>query len=107
MSLLSYGRCGRRGRSMGVIVRIPTVLRRLTGGREELEASGSTVGEVFAELGKEHQEFLARITTESGQLRPFLNVFVNGEDIRFAQELETPVRDGDEVSIIPSIAGGR
>jgi sulfur-carrier protein len=91
---------------MSVTVRIPTVLRRLTAGQDELAAGGSTVGEVFAEVGREHGEFLNRIT-EGGEVRPFLNVFVNGDDIRFAQGLQTPVRDGDEVSIIPSIAGGR
>ena len=91
---------------MPVTVRIPTVLRRLTGGADELPAQGGTVGEVFAEVGREHQSFLDRIT-EGGEVRPFLNVFVNGDDIRFAQGLQTPVKDGDEVSIIPSIAGGR
>lgn len=91
---------------MSITVRIPTVLRRLTAGKDEVAAGGSTVGEVFAELGREHQEFLGRIT-EGGEVRPFLNVFVNGDDIRFAQGLATPVKDGDEVSIIPSIAGGR
>lgn len=91
---------------MSITVRIPTVLRRLTAGKDEVAAGGNTVGEVFAELGREHQEFLGRIT-EGGEVRPFLNVFVNGDDIRFAQGLATPVKDGDEVSIIPSIAGGR
>lgn len=92
---------------MSVIVRIPTVLRRLAGGQDELEATGATVGEVFAAVGHEHGDFLRRITTTAGEVQPFLNVFVNGDDIRFAQALGTPVRDGDEVSIIPSIAGGR
>lgn len=91
---------------MSVTVRIPTVLRKLTGGHDEVPASGATVGEVFSQVGSEHAEFLDRIT-EGGEVRPFLNVFVNGDDIRFAQGLQTPVRDGDEVSIIPSIAGGR
>jgi sulfur-carrier protein len=91
---------------MAVTVRIPTVLRRLTAGRDEIPATGSTVGEVLDELGRENSEFLARIT-DGGELKPFLNVFVNGDDIRFADGLRTPVRDGDEVSIIPSIAGGR
>jgi len=91
---------------MSVTIRIPTVLRRITGGRDEVAAAGGTVGEVFAEVGREHGEFLGRIT-DGGEVRPFLNVFVNGDDIRFAQGLQTPVRDGDEVSIIPSIAGGR
>lgn len=91
---------------MGVTLRVPTVLRRLTGNAAELSASGTTVAEVLQSVGKEHAAFLERVTTETGELRPFLNVFVNGEDIRFAQGLDTPVHDGDEVSIVPSIAGG-
>ncbi|MFO7260717.1 MAG: ubiquitin-like small modifier protein 1 [bacterium] len=92
---------------MPVTVRIPTVLRRLTGGRDEVVATGATVADVLADVGREYAGFLERITTEDGSLRPFLNVFVNGDDIRFAQDLRTPVRDGDEISIVPSIAGGR
>lgn len=92
---------------MSVTVRVPTVLRKLTDGQGELEAAGSTVGEVLQGVGAEHAELIKRITTDAGELRPFLNVFVNGEDIRFAQELGTGVADGDEISIIPSIAGGR
>jgi MoaD family protein len=65
------------------------------------------VGAVLETLGKQYPEFRSRITADSGRLRPYLNVFVNDQDIRFAQDLETPVNDGDEVSIIPSIAGGR
>lgn len=90
---------------MTVIVRIPTVLRQAAGGRDEVEVDGSTVAEVFAGVDVQHAGFLARVT-ESGEVRRFLNVFVNGNDIRFAQQLETPVGDGDEVSIIPSVAGG-
>lgn len=92
---------------MSVTVRVPTVLRKLTGGQEELEANGSTVGEVLQGVGAVHTELVERITTDAGELRTFLNVFVNGEDIRFAQDLGTSVEDGDEISIIPSIAGGR
>ncbi len=91
---------------MGAIVRIPTVLRRTTADQDEIEVAPGTVGEVFAELGKQYPDFLSRITGDSGKLRTFLNVFINGDDIRFAEELDTPVQDGDEVSIIPSIAGG-
>jgi molybdopterin synthase sulfur carrier subunit len=90
---------------MAVIVRIPTVLRQAAGGRDEVEVDGSTVAEVFAGVDGQHAGFLARVT-ESGEVRRFLNVFVNGNDIRFAKQLETPVGDGDEVSIIPSVAGG-
>jgi molybdopterin synthase sulfur carrier subunit len=91
---------------MSVTVRIPSVLRRATGGKDEVEGKGATVEEVLADVGRVHADFLARVTGEDGALRPFLNVFVNGEDVRFADELRTPVRDGDEISILPSIAGG-
>lgn len=91
---------------MAVTVRIPTVLRKLTADRDELSAEGATVGDVLSAVGREHGDFLRRITADDGTLRPFLNVFVNGNDIRFEDSLGTPVSDGDEVSIIPSIAGG-
>lgn len=91
---------------MSVTVRVPTVLQKLSGGQDELVVTGSTVAEVFTAVGESHQELFARITTDEGRVRPFLNVFVNGEDIRFASDLQTQVRDGDEISIIPSIAGG-
>jgi len=92
---------------MGVTLRIPTVLRKLTDGRDEVEAAGSNVGEVLRAVGERYPAFLEKVTSEGGAIRPFLNVFVNGEDIRFAGDLEAPVSDGDEVSIIPSVAGGR
>jgi sulfur-carrier protein len=91
---------------MSVKVRIPTVLQKLSGGSRELIVDGATVGQVLAAVGNDHRELFARVTTDTGAVRPFLNVFVNGDDIRFASDLDTTVRDGDEVSIIPSIAGG-
>ncbi|MGQ0815149.1 MAG: MoaD/ThiS family protein [Gemmatimonadota bacterium] len=91
---------------MPITVRVPTVLQKLTNGADEVYASGDTVAEVFAALRTSHIELVNRITTPEGGVKPFLNVFVNGDDIRFASELQTPVRDGDELSIIPSIAGG-
>ena len=90
---------------MSVTVRIPTVLRRLTGNEGEIQGEGSTVRTVFSGIGESHPLLLERIY-EDGQLRAFLNVFVNGEEIRFADGLDTEVSDGDEISIIPSIAGG-
>lgn len=91
---------------MSVTVRIPTVLQKLSSGQDELVADGNTVGEVLRAVGTDHKELFARITNDDGALRPYLNVFVNGDDIRFASDLQTTVRDGDEISIIPSIAGG-
>ena len=91
---------------MAATVRIPTVLRKLTAGLDEVPATGDSVGDVLRTLGQSYPAFLERITLETGELRPFLNIFVNGDDIRFAQDLDTPVSDGDEISIIPSVAGG-
>ena len=89
-----------------VTVRIPTVLRKLTEGRPELTTPGENVAAVLTSIGKRYPAFLKRITTEAGEVQPFLNVFVNGDDIRFARDLETPVTQGDEISFIPSVAGG-
>ena len=91
---------------MSVTVRIPTVLQKLSNGQDELAVGGTTVGEVLTAVGSDYQELYTRITTPEGAVKPFLNVFVNGDDIRFASDLKTSVKDGDEISIIPSIAGG-
>jgi sulfur-carrier protein len=91
---------------MSVTVRIPTVLQKLSNGQDEISAKGATVGEVLTAVGSAYQELFTRITTHEGAIKPFLNVFVNGDDIRFASDLKTSVKDGDEISIIPSIAGG-
>lgn len=91
---------------MAVTVRVPTVLQKLAGGQDEVRASGSTVSEVFSALKSTHADLVQRITTEEGKIKPFLNIFVNGNDIRFEQDVDTPVREGDEISIVPSIAGG-
>lgn len=87
-------------------IRIPTPLRKLTDGREEVQAAGGTIGEVITDLEKNYPGIKARICDDSGQVRRFVNIFANDEDIRFLQNLETPVKDGDEVSIVPAIAGG-
>ena len=91
---------------MAITIRVPNALRKLTEEQGRLSAEGATVREVLGRVGEEHPEFLDRITEEDGELRQFLNVFVNGDDIRYEEELDTPVEDGDEVSIVPSIAGG-
>jgi molybdopterin synthase sulfur carrier subunit len=88
-------------------VRVPTPLRKLTGGSEAVEAQGATVAHLFVDLDTRYPGIRDRICDESGQVRRFVNVFVNGEDIRFLQQLDTPVKAGDEVSIVPAIAGGR
>jgi len=88
------------------IVRIPTPLRKLTGGAEEVTASGKSVGELIGELEKKYPGIKERICDDTGAVRRFVNIFVKDEDIRFLQNLETPLGEKDEVSIVPAIAGG-
>jgi molybdopterin synthase sulfur carrier subunit len=90
---------------MAVNVKIPTQLRIATGGDSVAEVSGSTVGEVLDSLYERYGELRSRIA-EDGGLRRFVNVYVGGEDIRFLDGLDTPVKDGDEVTILPAVAGG-
>ena len=90
---------------MSVTVKIPTQLRAATGGQAEVEVSGGTVGEALDAVFDAHTELRERIT-EDGTLRRFVNVYVSGEDIRFQQGLDTEVNEGDEVTILPAVAGG-
>lgn len=91
---------------MAVTVLIPTPLQKLTNGNAEVKAEGSTVGEIVTALETQFPGIKERLCDDSGKLRRFVNVYVNNEDIRFEQNEETPVKDGDELSIIPAIAGG-
>ncbi len=91
---------------MTVKVRIPTPLRSLTGGRSEIFARGDTVAVLIETLDQEHPGLKARLFETEGQLRRFINIYVNDEDIRFHQGVATPVKAGDEISIVPAIAGG-
>ena len=88
------------------IVRIPTQLRGLTGGRAEVEVAGATVGEVLAALDAAHPGFGERLFDDQGALRRFVNVFVDDEDLRFLDGLTTPLTDRSVVSIVPAVAGG-
>lgn len=88
------------------LVRIPTPLRKLTQGQEEVSAAGATVADVIADLEKNYPGIKARICDDDGKVRRFVNIFANDEDIRFLQNLDTPVSDKDEISIVPAIAGG-
>ena len=90
---------------MSVIVKIPAQLRAVTDGEGEIEVEGSTVGEALDAVFNEHDDLRERIT-EDGGLRRFVNVYVSGEDIRFRDGLETELADGDEVTILPAVAGG-
>ena len=91
---------------MAVKVLIPTPLRKLTQGAEEVTAGGKNVGELIADLEKQFPGIKERICDDKGAVRRFVNIFVKDEDIRFLQNLETPVGQNDEVSIVPAIAGG-
>ena len=90
---------------MAVVVKIPAQLRNLTGNEAEVEVEGSSVGEALEALYERYDGLRDRIT-EDGELRRFVNVYVGGEDIRFLDGLETAVEDGDEVTILPAVAGG-
>ncbi len=91
---------------MAIQVRIPTPLRKFTGGAESVTASGATVAAIVQDVDTRHPGLKERICDEAGKVRRFVNLYVNGEDIRFLSSLETPVKDGDEISIVPAIAGG-
>jgi len=91
---------------MAVKVRIPAPLQALTQNLGLLEVEGATVGEVLLALEERYPGFHERLYDESGELLRFVNIYVNEEDIRFLQGIETPLSEGDEVSIIPAIAGG-
>lgn len=91
---------------MSVTVRVPTTLRTLTGGASEVALSGSTVAEVLTELEAVHPGFKDRLLDGDGGLRRFVNLYVADDDVRFRDGLDTPVADGDTVSIIPAVAGG-
>ncbi len=91
---------------MSVIVRVPTTLRTLTAGQAEVAVEGGTVGEVIGALEARHPGFVERILDGDGGLRRFVNVFVADDDVRFLEGLDTPVPDGETVSIIPAVAGG-
>ena len=91
---------------MAVRVRIPSPLRRLTNGVSEVEVQAATLREAVAALEQQYPGLNGRICEETGELRRFVNVYVNGEDVRFLQGLETPVKERDEISIVPAVAGG-
>lgn len=92
---------------MAVVVRIPTPLRAVTKGAAEVQAAGDSVADVIEDLERQFPGMRERLLEEGGELRRFINVYVNEEDIRFLQGAKTNLRSGDEVSIVPAIAGGR
>jgi molybdopterin converting factor small subunit len=90
---------------MAVEVQIPTPLRQHTQGRDVVQAAGATVKEVLDDLGRQHPAITQRLF-DNGQVRRFVNVYLNEEDIRYLDNLATPVKEGDQISIIPAVAGG-
>jgi len=91
---------------MGVTVRIPTPLRRMTNGQDKLEMEASTLSVMIDSLEASYPGFKERLIDENGDLRYFVNIYLNGEDVRFLQGLDTSTSSGDEISIVPAVAGG-
>lgn len=91
---------------MPVKVLIPTPLRKLTGEKDTVEAPAGTVAQIVAELDRQHPGLGGRLTDDEGNLRRFVNLYLNEEDIRFLKGKETEAADGDTISIVPAIAGG-
>ena len=91
---------------MAVRIKLPTQLRDAAGNRAEAQVEGGTVGEALDALYAEHGELRSRLADDGGGLRRFVNVYLGGEDIRFLDGLDTPVSDGDELTILPAVAGG-
>lgn len=91
---------------MSLKVLIPTPLRKFTSGAETVEVEASTIKELIDNLDSRYPGFRASVCDESGSLRRFINIYVDGEDVRFLENLATPVTDGSEVAIVPAISGG-
>ncbi len=91
---------------MPITVRIPSPLRKLTGGLGEVEAKANTIGDLIDALETAYPGIKERVCDEHGAVRRFVNIYLNEEDIRFLTSQDTPLKDGDQVSIVPAIAGG-
>jgi molybdopterin synthase sulfur carrier subunit len=91
---------------MAITVKIPTPLQKLTKNQAEVKINGADIKEIIENLEKDYPGIKDRICDENGKVRKFINIYVNEEDVRFLQQDKTPVKDGDEISIIPAIAGG-
>jgi len=92
---------------MSVSVRIPTPLRKLTAGADEVSVEATSIGELIENLEAAHAGLKERLCDDKGEIRRFVNVYVNDEDVRFLDGRATALKDGDEVSIVPAIAGGQ
>jgi MoaD family protein len=91
---------------MAVEVRVTAVLQKLVGGAKIVPGEGETVGQVLDHIDDQHPGFLSQVTQGDGQLHRFVNIYLNDEDIRYLKQLETPVKEGDVLSILPALAGG-
>ena len=91
---------------MAITVRIPTPLRRVTDGQDKVDTEGETLRQLIDSMEGQYPGIKERLCDEDGNLRNFVNVFVNGEDVRFLDGIDSATGDGDEVSIVPAVAGG-
>jgi molybdopterin converting factor small subunit len=91
---------------MAIEARIPTILRSYTGGEKAVTGEGTTLQELFVDLDSRHEGLRARLVSDDGSLARFVNVYLNDEDVRFLGGVETPLSDGDVVTILPAVAGG-
>ncbi|MBV8772411.1 MAG: MoaD/ThiS family protein [Deltaproteobacteria bacterium] len=91
---------------MPIRVRVPTPLRRFTGGHDEITAQGDSIMAVIEDVERRHPGMRERLLDDKGELRRFVNIYLNGDDIRFLSQLTSKVKDGDDISIVPAIAGG-
>ncbi|MDP9071732.1 MAG: MoaD/ThiS family protein [Actinomycetota bacterium] len=91
---------------MAVDVRLPTVLRQHAGGQASVKGNGSTLGEVFEDLVRQFPGLAGQVVTEEGDLHKFVNVYVNDDDVRYLDKLDTKISDDDVISILPAVAGG-
>ncbi|HVX47170.1 MAG TPA: MoaD/ThiS family protein [Mycobacteriales bacterium] len=91
---------------MAIDVRIPTILRTYTSGAKSVEGSGDTLNALISDLDSRHSGLKGRLITDDGGLHRFVNIYVNDEDVRFTGSLETALKDGDSVTILPAVAGG-
>ena len=91
---------------MGVVIEIPSALKQFVNDQDEVEVSGSSVEEAFGDLVSEYTELKGSLFDENGKIRSFINVYLNDDDIRYADGLKSKVQDGDTIQIVPSVAGG-
>ena len=91
---------------MSISVKVPTILRTYTGGTADVTVNGATLADALADLDAQFPGIGARVLDDDGRLRRFVNVYVNDDDVRFLEDLQTPTRDGTSISIIPAVAGG-